>query len=456
METLEKLITPDYENMHWWESYADALGVEYRQCIEEGLDVSAYEALMNCVREMKKDENREAMADVLFKIISNSKIADGYPYVEPSDLDGIRVERQGGIAASAPDGDLRDRVAGAWYGRICGCLLGKTVEGIRTEELDVLLRSSGNYPMHRYILSTDVTQKMLDTFKFDLSRRCYADKIENAPADDDTNYTVLYQYVIENFGRDFTPADVSRTWTSKQPKNAYCTAERVAFCNFVKGFAPPYSASYKNAFREWIGAQIRGDYFGYVNPGDPETAADMAWRDACVSHVKNGIYGEMFAAAMIAAAATENDIEKIISAGIAQIPQKSRLHAAIEHIIQMYKDGVSADSAFSDIHSRWDEHKAHDWCHTISNAEIVAACLLFGGGEFGKSICMAVQTGFDTDCNGATVGSVLGMRNGVGSIGKEWTAPLGGKLDTAIFGVGTVDIGSLIDKTMKHISEKTS
>lgn len=90
-----------------------------------------------------------------------------------------------------------------------------------------------------------------------------------APSDDDTNYTVLAGVLIDKYGRDFTPWDVSRVWLDYQPKNAYCTAERVAFCNFVKGYNPPESAIYKNPYREWIGAQIRADYFRLHKSGRP-------------------------------------------------------------------------------------------------------------------------------------------------------------------------------------------
>ena len=170
------------------------------------------------------------------------------------------------------------------------------------------------------------------------------------PVDDDTNYVVLAQKIIEKYGRAFTPYDVSKAWLTYQGKDAYCTAERVAFCNFVKGYAPPQSAIYKNPYREWIGAQIRGDYFGYINPGDPRLAAEMAWRDASISHVKNGIYGEMFVAAMLVIAATTNSIEKIISLGLAEIPQTSRLYESIMLILDSYKRGASVQDCFKMIH----------------------------------------------------------------------------------------------------------
>ena len=348
---------------------------------------------------------------------------------------------------------LRDKIAGAWYGRICGCFLGKPVEGVRNPELGILLRETGNYPMHRYIKRSDLSDELLGRVGSWLGKNMYADISECAPADDDTNYTVLYQELIEKYGRDFTSKNVADIWLDRQPKNAYCTAERAAFCNFVKSFAPPASAEYKNPYREWIGAQIRGDYFGYINPGDPETAADMAYRDACVSHTKNGIYGEMFISALIAEAAIENDIRKAILSSLNFVPQRSRFVRSVMTVVNDFDGGVSENECFAKIHSRWDEHEGHDWCHVLSNIEIVTAALLYGGGDYTKTVCRAVQTGFDTDCNAATAGSVIGMMKGISAVGREWTDPIHGKLDTQIFGVGKVNIDDRIELTLKHIEK---
>ena len=415
--------------------------------------MESYADLFATVSKMPRGKHKDAISDELFQMVLNAEIRGDYPYKEPSGLAEIRaLLPENNPVLSAPDPKtLEDQIRGAWLGRICGCLLGKPVEGCKTEDLVPFLKASGNHPMHRYILSSDLPEDVAQRYRFRFAGKCYADTVHAAPVDDDTNYTVLAQKIVERYGRDFTPYDVSRAWLSYQPKNAYCTAERVAFRNFVMSYTPPSSALYKNPYREWIGAQIRADYFGYINPGKPAEAAEMAWRDASISHVKNGIYGEMFVAAMIASAAVTKDMETIIRSGLGQIPQSSRLFACIDRLLRQYHRGVTAKECFRDIHARYDEHNDHDWCHTLSNAEIVVAALLWGKGEFGPSVCMAVETGFDTDCNGATVGSILGMRGGSSAIGSEWTAPLRGQLETSIFGVGTVQIEDVVRKTMEHV-----
>ncbi len=444
-------IKPQYANIHDWEFYSSNLLTEYQQSIEEGLDIEAYKDVFLAVSRLPKDERKKKLGDILFDVVISANQKEGYPYIEPSDLETIRNLRTPYSYKKNNTMKLENKIHGAWMGRVCGCLLGKTIEGIRTDELIPFLKETGNYPMHRYILHSDLDKVNLNKYKFGFNSRCYADTANGMPVDDDTNYTVLYQEVIEKYGRDFTPFDVSRAWLAYQPKDAYCTAERVAFCNFVKGYEPPESAIYKNPYREWIGAQIRADYFGYINPGNPALAAEMAWRDASISHTKNGIYGEMFVAAMLAVAAETNNIKDIILGGLAEIPHTSRLYKEIISVLDGFEDGISQSECFKAIHKKFDEHIAHDWCHTISNAMIVAASLLYGQGDYGESICIAVEAGFDTDCNGATVGSVLGMANGIDSIPDYWTKPINDILHTSIFGVNTVKISDRVKLTLEHI-----
>lgn len=442
-----KQVKPTYEKIHVWEDYACDVLTEYKQSIEEGLDIEVYGELFKTVASLPRNEARQKLGDVLFDIVSNAKTVDGYKYNEPNDLSEIRALRRAHPLSDKVNPDtLANKIHGAWMGRIAGCYLGKPVEGMRTEDLWPLLKNSGNYPMTRYIKSVDCP---VENYIKDNLRRF--ESLGFMPTDDDTNYVVLAQNVIGKYGRNFTSDNMMEAWLWYQPKNAYCTAERRAFINFVAGFTPPASALYKNPYREWIGAQIRGDYFGYINPGNPELAAEMAWRDARISHVKNGIYGEMFASAMIAAAAVCDNIKDVILAGLGEVPETSRLYEDVMSVISMYDDGKTWEDVTKYIHEKWDEHTSHGWCHTISNAMICAMALLYGEGDFGKSICIAVQTGFDTDCNGATVGSVVGMIKGFDAIDDVWKAPFNDTLETTIFGMDKVKISECAKKTMEHI-----
>lgn len=448
-------IKPDYEGLHKWEYYPADAETEYRQCCDEGLEAEPYKELFAGIQAMPRGEVQKKFGDALFGLVCSLKTREDYKYNEPSDLEGIKSLRKAYPLSVKPqkEGDY-DKVYGAWMGRICGCMHGKPVEGVRTNVLIPFLKETNNYPLTRYIYRSDLTDEICEKYSvFLFKRKVYADEINHMPWDDDTNYVVLNQSIIEKYGKNFTAEDVAKSWLEYQKKDAYCTAERVAFRNFVNGYKPPYSATYKNPYREWIGAQIRADYYGYIFPGDPEKASEAAFKDASVSHVKNGIYGEMFVAAALAVAACTDNTTDIIKCALSYVPATSRFYEEVSSVVEKYENGATKDEVFAYIHDCYDEYSGHGWCHTNPNAMIVVASLLYGNGDYGKSICLAVETGFDTDCNGATVGSIFGMAHGIKAIPEYWTKPINDTLETLVFGVGTVKVSDRVRLTLEHIKK---
>jgi ADP-ribosylglycohydrolase len=388
-----------------------------------------------------------------------------FPYDEPSDLAGIRKARPRSARLPRWRGSRSEflrRLHGGLLGRICGCMLGKPVEGWLRSDIRLYAETTGNWPLTNYLrkatkaearrLEGKMTRKHVPTVSD--KNGCLRPDINGMVEDDDTNYTVTGFGVVKQTGGDFTPEDVATFWLREIPILHTCTAERTAYRSLVMGIPPPASAAYRNPYREWIGAQIRADYFGYANPGLPARAAEWAWRDASISHVGNGIYGEMWVAAMLAAAYVETDMVRIIRAGLAQVPADSRLREDVEMVIELYAAGVRYEDAVEFVHQQWNEGAAHDWCHTNSNAQLVAMGLLYGGDDFGLAIARAVMPGFDTDCNGATVGSIWGVRHGVDALPPLWTRPIHNRLRTGVSGYHDVLIDKLaaemVDVAMKN------
>ena len=169
-----------------------------------------------------------------------------------------------------------------------------------------MLKEIDNYPVNRYVSTKDFTPDMIEKYNIKtgspLIKQPWIDELKGyAPTDDDTNYTVLNLKLMEEFGYDFDPGDVLFAWINWVPAGLCFTAERIAYKNVLRGLSAPATATFQNPYREWVGAQIRAEMFGWVNPGNTVAAAEAAFRDACVSHTRNGIYGEMFTAAMVAA-----------------------------------------------------------------------------------------------------------------------------------------------------------
>ncbi len=429
------------------------LEIELEQLEDEGRQTGTIRRSVEKFQAMDQEElllpENQNQVGKLLDLAQQLPLREDYSYQEPSDLDSIKSLRPAGPRWFKPAGErkLADRIHGAWLGRCAGCLLGKPVEGVKADELWGYLKASRQWPLNDYIR---VSPRSKATAEYpDMAKRGWAAQARYMPIDDDTNYTTLGLMILEKHGLDFDPCQVAAAWMGHLPMYTTFTAERVAYRNFAISIAPPLSASYRNPYREWIGAQIRADAFGYVAAGRPQLAAELAWRDACISHVKNGIYGEMFVAAMIAAAAFVDDLRALVEVGLSEIPETSRLQGEIRKVLQWHGEGVEYDHAISAIHEQWDDHRGHHWCHTISNAMVCAAALLWSDEDFSLGICRAVQPGFDTDCNGATVGSILGMRMGPKGIEERWVKRLNDTLHTALTGRNVVQISRIARDTAR-------
>jgi len=168
--------------------------------------------------------------------------------------------------------------------------------------------------------------------------------------------------------------------------------------------------------------------------------------------VKNGIYGEMFVSAMIGAAFATDNINEIIDAGLSAIPNKSRLTEAARDTLNWCREYDSWEDAWVKVMDKYGQYHP---VHTINNAAIVLIGLIYGGGDYGKSISTSVMGGLDTDCNGATVGSILGAILGAKALPHKWIAPLKDRIESFVIGYNESRISELADRTFR-LAKKSS
>ena len=441
-------------HMPLWESVYDLVKNELIERREEGCDVSGFSERIEASRGCKED------LLALYREMSALPVRPDYPYEEPDDLREILCKASGTVRGSGfrgSEADLYDKIYGAWLGRCAGCALGKPVEahpfvaggdGKRGyEHIRAWLEGANAYPLSDYFPSESAASDHYRIYCPDSQKA----NIRFMETDDDIRYLVLALLLNERKGNDFTPDDVRDNWLTHLPVYETFTAERIAYLNSMncdlqdEDERRAYVRNYLNPYREWIGAQIRVDHYAYVNAGFPEAAAKAAFQDASFSHTKNGVYGAMFVSAMIAAAFTERDPETCIRAGLSVIPVSSRLHEALEKAIVIGKESASQEELF---HRLWDEFSCYQWVHTINNAAAVAAALVFSGGDFETAITAAVANGWDTDCNGATVGSVLGAILGARNLPEKWISPLHDTLYSAIPGFHPISISDCAKRTL--------
>ena len=340
-----------------------------------------------------------------------------------------------------------ERIRGAWIGRISGCLLGKPVEVLSFREgregLESYLRRAGASPLRDYVPLVE------GTLVAELGNASCRGHISRAEPDDDINYTVLALLLLEDRGTDLSTEDVARAWLRLLPAGTTWTAEREAYRilldnmsdEFVNDAPPGFDLALcsENDYNEWIGGQIRADLYGWVCPGRPALAADLAIRDAALSHRGEGVHGAAFIAALGAAIPMSHDLAEATDIALRFIPSDSSAASAV-----LFGRGLAgAEDAVDRLHAEYGELSP---VHTLNNLALVVWALCSFEDDFSAAIGNAVSAGWDTDCNGATVGGLFGLTGK--PIPESWTQPWQGRVGVSLAGYSELPLDDLVSRTV--------
>ncbi len=354
---------------------------------------------------------------------------------QPDRLDEILALRPAGADKTPlPAENLENRMKGAFIGRCAGCTLGVPVEMYPVMRMQAVAMETGTpFPPTTYWKGTD----MPDCIHYGVNKR--TDYTEGClcqvPVDDDITYVILNLLLLEKYGKNYTLDDVGQLWLDVLPYA--CTAEDEALQQLRAGTKAAFAAN-SNEYIEWIGAAIRADAFGYACAGDPAAAARLCYNDAYLTHRQNGIYGEMFCAASIAAAFTAKTPLDAVREGMLQIPAESELYKALEWAMEQQPQNYLRARMLLD-----EKFRGMSSVHTINNMCAIVFALKLGGDDFTKCISECVAIGLDNDCTGATVGSIAGACLGFDRIPAYWYDKFNDTVRTYIRDNGTLSIADV-------------
>ncbi|MEP7291675.1 MAG: ADP-ribosylglycohydrolase family protein [Chloroflexota bacterium] len=307
--------------------------------------------------------------------------------------------------------DYENRVYAGWLGKCIGVRFGAPLENWTYDEIRDNLGELTGY------LREDNAGKI---FK----------------PDDDTSVPMIYIRALEEFGADFTPEQAGETMLNLLGDQhgtfwwgGYgVSTEHTAYLNLAAGIPAPRSGSTAQngaALAEQIGGQIFSDVWGLVAPNDPARAADFAARVSSVTHDGSGIEGGRFIAALVSAAFAERDPRKLIEIGLGQVSADSEYARVIQAMLDFYLETPGDwHAAYAYLKANFGYDRYPGTVHIIPNAGVVALALLYGEGDFSRTIQIANMCGWDTDCNVGNVGAILGTALGIEGIEQRWREPI--------------------------------
>lgn len=331
--------------------------------------------------------------------------------------------------------DYRNKVLGCWMGKNIGGTLGAPME------------------WKRQVNDVSFYTQVLDGNPF---------------PNDDLDLQLVWLMALEEQGIDINARTLADYWLT------YITPHWAEYgnskANLRSGLMPPLSGIMNNPYKDSYGAFIRSEIWACIAPGCPDVAVKYAYEDAIVDHGNGeGMYAEIFCAALESAAFVESDPYKLIHLALSYIPEDCGIAKVVKLVLERYaskkpylevRDEIlskyrahyteyagcsqeDVDKGFADGPLGWD---------APANIGFLIIGWLYGEGDFGKSLCYTVNCGEDTDCTAATLGSIFGIIHGIDKIPKNWIDPIGNGIKTMCINMGEAQ--GKLPATIEELTER--
>lgn len=329
--------------------------------------------------------------------------------------------------------ELQDKIKGCWTGKNIGGVLGAPFEGFRQiNHVDFYIQDLNGDP----------------------------------PPNDDLDLQLVWLNAVERFGRQVNASILGEYWLS------YIIPDWVEYGsgknNLRKGLLPPLSGYIENSYRNSCGCFIRSELWACLCPGHPDLAARYAYEDAIVDHAGEGMYAELFCAAVQSAAFVESDKWKLIEIGLSYIPENCSTAKAIRLVVNSYEQKLTWEDArmkvlasvpgnFGIANKKTKDIKedlpyGDPGFDAPGNIGLTMIGWLYGEDDFGKSICIANNCGEDTDCTAATLGAILGIIHGYSKLPEKWVKPLNGVINTCCINrLSGISIPNTVDELSDRV-----
>jgi hypothetical protein len=317
--------------------------------------------------------------------------------------------------------EYRDKVYAAWIGQIIGASYGFNFEGKARNAID------------------------LDH---------YLNHYEHALVDDDYFYEMVALYGFERFGLTMTVEQLGEMWKEYRAGTWGSSEQtRLALERGIK--APDTGSPRYNRWFHTIGPEFSSDIYGMISPGMVNLAGAVARKYSHVNGYAEGSDGAVFVAACISEAFFEKSPAKIVRQAAQLIDPGSNYRKAIDFVLAGYEAGKPWRQIAAESEARW-RPDYPQLNNSVANGALVALGILFGEGDFMKSIQVTTQVGdyTDADCNAANVSSVVGAMNGLKAIPKQFIEPLNNR----IYGdhMGPLKFGRTIDEKIDDLAARVA